>query len=284
MDENMPIDYSKKRKRKESVSDKEATPVKRSKRMALKSKDNNVRINHISDMGNVHCFGSPVALPITNSDRLDLKSPSKLYSFKADADKTPMKGKTFSSVGNSARRKNLFDESSPDNSKNDKSSISNVRSERKGNSLKGVVREKSFTPLVSYRSNSANFVQVRSSKVIRQCDMLKSRISEKSPRNAVVEQCSCTGKGTICSVCSSRSKMIAPRAGTPGFRPPEVLFKHLDQTTAVDMWASGVILLCILSGCYPFFNSPNDLVALAEIMTVFGTEPIIKIAEKFGKN
>jgi cell division control protein 7 len=50
------------------------------------------------------------------------------------------------------------------------------------------------------------------------------------------------------------------------------------------MWAAGIILLCILSGCYPFFRSPDDLSALAEIMTVFGTEKIKKLAVKLGES
>jgi cell division control protein 7 len=49
------------------------------------------------------------------------------------------------------------------------------------------------------------------------------------------------------------------------------------------MWAAGIILLCILSGCYPFFRSPDDLSALAEIMTVFGTESVKKLALNLGE-
>ena len=60
--------------------------------------------------------------------------------------------------------------------------------------------------------------------------------------------------------------------GTPGFRPPEVLMKFEHQTTAVDMWAAGVILLCILSRTYPFFRAPDDLTALAELLALFGTK------------
>ena len=45
----------------------------------------------------------------------------------------------------------------------------------------------------------------------------------------------------------------------------------------------GVILLSILSGRYPFFNSPDDLTALAELGAVFGTQEIAKIGKLFGK-
>lgn len=52
--------------------------------------------------------------------------------------------------------------------------------------------------------------------------------------------------------------------------------------SAVDIWAAGIIFLSIVSGCYPFFRSPDDLTALAEIMTLFGTAAIKKIASKYG--
>ena len=71
--------------------------------------------------------------------------------------------------------------------------------------------------------------------------------------------------------------------GTPGFRPPEVLMKFEHQTTAVDMWAAGVILLCILSRTYPFFRAPDDLTALAELLALFGTKALEESANQYGK-
>lgn len=63
-----------------------------------------------------------------------------------------------------------------------------------------------------------------------------------------------------------------------------MLLKYLHQTTAVDMWAAGVVLLCVLSGCYPFFKSPSDLAALVEIISIFGSDAVGEIASKFGKH
>ncbi|KAH6668633.1 kinase-like domain-containing protein [Plectosphaerella plurivora] len=62
----------------------------------------------------------------------------------------------------------------------------------------------------------------------------------------------------------------ANRAGTRGFRAPEVLFKCTEQTTKIDIWSAGVILLTILSKRFPFFNSADDVEALIEISTIFG--------------
>ncbi|KAL1138645.1 hypothetical protein AAG570_008707 [Ranatra chinensis] len=95
-----------------------------------------------------------------------------------------------------------------------------------------------------------------------------------------VKKCHCDGKPRICNLCLTRKAQNAPRAGTPGFRPPEVLLKCPHQTTAVDMWAVGVILLSILSGTHPFFRSPDDVTALAEMITMFGSDKIKNVAKK----
>lgn len=76
---------------------------------------------------------------------------------------------------------------------------------------------------------------------------------------------------------------MAPRAGTPGFRAPEVLTKCPNQGTAIDMWSAGVILLSLLSGRYPFFKASDDLIALAQIMTIRGSRETVKAAKSFGK-
>jgi cell division control protein 7 len=58
-------------------------------------------------------------------------------------------------------------------------------------------------------------------------------------------------------------------------------FEH--QTTAVDMWAAGVILLSILSRTYPFFRAPDDLTALAELLSMFGKKAVQEAAGQYGK-
>ncbi|XP_043595401.1 cell division cycle 7-related protein kinase-like isoform X2 [Bombus pyrosoma] len=102
-------------------------------------------------------------------------------------------------------------------------------------------------------------------------------------RKGTEDKCYCFGKAKVCSLCISRPEQTAPRAGTPGFRAPEVLLKHPSQTPAIDIWASGVIMLCILSGTQPFFLSPDDCTALAEITTIFGSNKMQQCARKLGK-
>ncbi|XP_058799639.1 cell division cycle 7-related protein kinase-like [Phymastichus coffea] len=105
----------------------------------------------------------------------------------------------------------------------------------------------------------------------------------KNTRKQVTNKCCCFGKPKICSICLVKPLQNAPRAGTPGFRAPEVLLKHAYQTPAIDIWACGVIMLSILSGTQPFFRSPDDMTALAEITTVFGSTAIQQCAKKIGK-
>ncbi|PFH50169.1 hypothetical protein AMATHDRAFT_145837 [Amanita thiersii Skay4041] len=69
----------------------------------------------------------------------------------------------------------------------------------------------------------------------------------------------------------------ANRAGTRGFRAPEVLLKCNDQT-AIDMWAAGTILLFFLTGKFPLFQSNDDVEALMEIACVIGRRKMEKAA------
>ncbi|KAI8053916.1 kinase-like domain-containing protein [Syncephalis plumigaleata] len=82
----------------------------------------------------------------------------------------------------------------------------------------------------------------------------------------------------------NRPVVRADRAGTRGFRPPEVLLKVEHQTTALDMWAAGVILLCFLTGRYPFFNSSSDAEALLEITCIQGQIAMKNMAVKYHRS
>lgn len=75
-----------------------------------------------------------------------------------------------------------------------------------------------------------------------------------------------------------RPSKRANRAGTRGFRAPEVLFKCDTQMTAVDIWSAGVILLTFLTTRFPFFNSVDDIEALIEITAIFGTTKMKNVA------
>lgn len=75
----------------------------------------------------------------------------------------------------------------------------------------------------------------------------------------------------------------ASRAGTRGYRAPEVLMRYVHQTTAIDVWSAGVIFMSLLTGRTPFFHSPDDLTSLMEIVTVFGTAPVQQAATALGK-
>ncbi|KAL1962795.1 hypothetical protein VTN77DRAFT_9164 [Rasamsonia byssochlamydoides] len=81
----------------------------------------------------------------------------------------------------------------------------------------------------------------------------------------------------------SRPSRRANRAGTRGFRAPEVLFKCTSQTTKIDMWSAGVILLTLLGRRFPFFNSADDVEALIEMASIFGTRRMKAAAAMHGQ-
>ncbi|KAK8069250.1 hypothetical protein PG994_005866 [Apiospora phragmitis] len=80
----------------------------------------------------------------------------------------------------------------------------------------------------------------------------------------------------------TRPSRRANRAGTRGFRAPEVLFKCTEQTTKIDIWSAGVILLTILCKRFPFFNSTDDVEAMIEIATIFGVKRMRQAGQLHG--
>ncbi|XP_076087662.1 cell division cycle 7-related protein kinase-like [Mytilus galloprovincialis] len=117
--------------------------------------------------------------------------------------------------------------------------------------------------------------------MVKEKEILRSK--GENSRSPSISTCQCYGQPTVCTICTSRSNQQAPRAGTPGFRAPEVLIKCPHQTTAVDIWSAGVIFLCLLSGRYPFFRANDDMTALAQIISIFGSEDVKKSAVTYGK-
>jgi serine/threonine protein kinase len=94
------------------------------------------------------------------------------------------------------------------------------------------------------------------------------------------ENCPCLGEGWMCEICEEQVQLRAPRGGTPGFRAPEVLLQSLNQTTAIDMWSAGIMLLTIVTGRYPFFTACDDAESLVEVAGVFGTQNVVEMGAK----
>ncbi|KAL2816338.1 kinase-like domain-containing protein [Aspergillus granulosus] len=95
--------------------------------------------------------------------------------------------------------------------------------------------------------------------------------------------CSTSGPSAGYPKSDSRPSRRANRAGTRGFRAPEVLFKCTSQTTKIDMWSVGVILLTLLGRRFPFFNSADDVDALIEMGSIFGTRRMKNAAAMHGQ-
>lgn len=62
-----------------------------------------------------------------------------------------------------------------------------------------------------------------------------------------------------------------------------MLLKYSPHTVRIDIWAAGIILFSILSRRYPFFKSQDDVTALGQIATIFGTAAVQTAAEAMHK-
>lgn len=80
----------------------------------------------------------------------------------------------------------------------------------------------------------------------------------------------------------TRRSKRANRAGTRGFRAPEVLMKCSQQTTKIDIWSVGVILLSFLSRRFPMFQSLDDTDSLLEMCCIFGVKVMKNTARLHG--
>ncbi|XP_064371998.1 cell division cycle 7-related protein kinase isoform X2 [Dromaius novaehollandiae] len=163
---------------------------------------------------------------------------------------------------------------------------------------RSVFGEKNFNVSSSTHQENSSTKLIKQSKMIdvssRKLVTKKKIISTKTVSNGVARKaasgcplnltCDCYATDGVCSICLSRRQQVAPRAGTPGFRAPEVLTKCPTQTTAIDMWSAGIVFLSLLSGRYPFYKASDDLTALAQIMTVRGSRETIQAAKTFGKS
>ncbi|KAJ2915176.1 hypothetical protein MD484_g5224, partial [Candolleomyces efflorescens] len=105
---------------------------------------------------------------------------------------------------------------------------------------------------------SLDMVQSKQAEARRKCKELPERVGypDKDPR----------------------MPMKANRAGTRGFRAPEVLLKCGQQSGAVDVWSAGIILLFFLTHKFPVFQANDDIEALMEIAAIFGKLKMEKVA------
>ena len=101
----------------------------------------------------------------------------------------------------------------------------------------------------------------------------------KVPQRYATPRCDCRGKPKTCASCLSRPDVNSPRSGTPGFKAPEVLLRYPYQSTAVDIWSAGVIMICLLSGHSPIFRDTDDSTSLFEIITLLGSQRVISAAK-----
>lgn len=80
----------------------------------------------------------------------------------------------------------------------------------------------------------------------------------------------------------TRRSLRVSRAGTRGFRAPEVLLNCSSQTCKIDIWSVGVMLLCFITRRFPIFQSHDDVESLLELTLIFGVDTLRKACKLHG--
>ncbi|CAH8293061.1 unnamed protein product [Schistosoma turkestanicum] len=150
-------------------------------------------------------------------------------------------------------------------------------------------KEKSFThkqdfinctnPLFNYKCNNSS-LKLDNLSSYKTTSMKSTNLTQTLGQTG----CVCGSRLTVCRNC--RHLPRAPnvrRGGTLGFRPPEVMMRHIEQTTAVDLWAVGIIFISFLSGRYPFIKVDDDLDVLHAFTHLIGYERMQNGAKSIGR-
>lgn len=123
--------------------------------------------------------------------------------------------------------------------------------------------------------------QIRRSLSTTTSFVRKASVTRSSGNFRRTVQCQHTDQ-SICTTCISKPLKKTPRAGTPGYRAPEILLRYSEQTEVIDIWSAGVILLSLLSKRHPFFSPVEDLSSLCQIISIFGSSNCMKVAKDLG--
>ncbi|PAV69321.1 hypothetical protein WR25_27297 [Diploscapter pachys] len=85
-------------------------------------------------------------------------------------------------------------------------------------------------------------------------------------------ECDCLDEAQVCVVCENRPNKHINKAGTPGFRAPEILLRFDEQSPKLDIWSAGVTMLSLLLKRHPVFRPADDVEALAQIAQITGID------------
>lgn len=122
----------------------------------------------------------------------------------------------------------------------------------------------SHLPLISIQNGQLNVRGADELSVTQSENLMKAELSKGYPKH------------------ETRRHRRANRAGTRGFRAPEVLMKCSFQTQKIDIWSVGVILLSFISRRFPIFQSMDDIDAFLEICCICGIKRMQEVAKFHG--
>uniref|UniRef100_A0A915PWQ9 non-specific serine/threonine protein kinase n=1 Tax=Setaria digitata TaxID=48799 RepID=A0A915PWQ9_9BILA len=118
-------------------------------------------------------------------------------------------------------------------------------------------------------------------KSLKVSDQNRKIYEDSETRKGVKRKgCDCYGLPLVCDICTKRPRLHVNKAGTPGFRAPEVLLKYRQQTSLVDIWSAGITFLSLLCRKHPVMRPNDDYEAIGQMAIIFGSEPIVQLARK----
>lgn len=156
------------------------------------------------------------------------------------------------------------------------------------------------TPVLSALTNKPSVVPSFTSSISSTKSVSSSNSTTSSMSNSTGDRINFRRRVAGYVRNDPRHSIRANRAGTRGFRAPEILMRVTSQTCgkffpkyknvhiftfclAIDIWAVGVILLSLLTGRYPFFLANDEAESLIEIAQIYGHKEMKEAAVKYSK-
>uniref|UniRef100_A0A1I8AKS4 non-specific serine/threonine protein kinase n=1 Tax=Steinernema glaseri TaxID=37863 RepID=A0A1I8AKS4_9BILA len=108
----------------------------------------------------------------------------------------------------------------------------------------------------------------------------ESHVGEPSSSKNNDEPCSCLSQPRVCVKCVKMPFNPVPRAGTPGFKAPEVILRSTNQTCAIDIWSAGMVFLSMCARKHPIMRPIDEQDAIVQMAMIFGSEEMTQLAKK----
>ncbi len=98
-------------------------------------------------------------------------------------------------------------------------------------------------PLFVATTTAADLIDDKDTAIIRRPTKRRIPVAALNNESSATDcsiNCSCVNDARVCHICVDKPRQIVNKAGTPGFRSPEVILRSAQQTPLIDIWAAGI--------------------------------------------